>query len=360
MPAATDVLGRLSDPDVTYVDIFGIVADFDVINDRYRELAREVHPDRGGDTALFQKLAQLREEAVTQLAAGHYGQPVLIATLRTKKAEHKVKYSYGEGGLARLYGTITTTENGDMTGFLKVARSPRDNDLLGAEARALKKLHATDDQLTRHFPMLIDTFLAEGRRKANVQSFQGECVTLAQVRQVYATGLNPVHAVWVWRRLLMALGYAHSQGVLHGAITPEHILIYPQQHGVILVDWCYSSIVNDPDTEVHSPIKAIAPSRKDFYPAEVFDKATPTEALDIFMAAKSIIWLLGGDPETRNMPFSVPSRLRAFLRGCTQPEATMRPGNAWVLLQEFDDMLKRLGEPFYPRRWVEFTMPSGT
>jgi len=357
MPAVlTDLLGRLSNPDVTYVDIF-TTADEDAIKERYKILAIQVHPDKGGDTATFQLLGRLRDEAMTQLAAGLYGEPVVIATFRTKKAEHKVKTKLGEGDLASLYRTITTTATGEMTGFLKVARSPRDNDLIGAEARALKKLHAEDDQLTRHFPLLLDTFLAEGRRRANVQLFQSECVTLTGVHQAYPQ-MHPVHVVWIWRRLLMALGYAHSQGVLHGALTPEHILVYPEQHGVILVDWCYSSI-SDATTDVFSKIKAIVADRKDFYPQEILGKEHPTEATDIFMAAKVMIWLLGGDPVTRNMPFSIPQRIRAFLRGCCQPEVTMRPVNAFILLQEFDDMLKLIGSPFFPRRWVDFIMPSG-
>jgi hypothetical protein len=359
MPVLTDLLGRLSSPDVTYVDIFS-TADEDSIKETYKVLAVQVHPDKGGSTALFQRLSQLRDEAMTQLAAGHYGEPVVISTIRTKKAEHKVKVDLGNGDLAHLYRTLTLTEAGEQTGFLKMALSPRDNDLLGAEARALKKLHATDDQLVRHFPLLLDTFLGEGRRRGNVQGFQTECVNLVNIHDAYPGGLEPVHAVWIWRRLLMAVGYAHSQGVLHGAIVPLHILIYPEQHGVILVDWCYSSIVNDPDTEVYSKIKAVAKTYTDFYPKEVFDKEAPTEALDIFMAAKCMIWLLGGDVITRNMPFSVPQRMRAFLRGCCQPEPTMRPTNAWIVLQEFDDMLKLIGSPFYPRKWVEFTMPAGS
>ena len=53
-------------------------------------------------------------------------------------------------------------------------------------------------------------------------------------------GVDPRDAAWMWRRLLVALGFAHRAGVLHGAVLPEHVLIHPGEHGLVLVDWCYS------------------------------------------------------------------------------------------------------------------------
>ena len=44
----------------------------------------------------------------------------------------------------------------------------------------------------------------------------------------------------MWRRLLVGLGWAHRAGVVHGAVLPEHVLIHPAEHGLVLVDWCYS------------------------------------------------------------------------------------------------------------------------
>jgi aminoglycoside phosphotransferase (APT) family kinase protein len=52
------------------------------------------------------------------------------------------------------------------------------------------------------------------------------------------TAVDPRDATWMWRRLLVGLGWVHRAGVVHGAIVEDHVLIHPGEHG--LVDWCYS------------------------------------------------------------------------------------------------------------------------
>ena len=32
-------------------------------------------------------------------------------------------------------------------------------------------------------------------------------------------------------------GEAHINGVIHGAVLPEHLLIHPEFHGLVLIDW---------------------------------------------------------------------------------------------------------------------------
>jgi hypothetical protein len=356
MPVLTDELvDSLANPDINYWEVFGPDADEDSIGECYRQLALRLHPDRGGDKTVFQRLVTLKNDAKQALIQGRYGEPLVLAVFRTKKAEHKVKTQMGVGDIATLYYAQTTTENGEMSTVMKVARNAKDNDLMAAEARALKKLHEPDDQLVRHFPLLLDSFLyPDGRRRANVYQHQDRCFTLEQVHQAHPT-LDPVHLVWIWRRILMALGFANQQDILHGATLPPHILIYPEQHGVILLDWCYS-VTTDNNTFPH--IRAMVPGYQDWYPEEVADKGDPTEATDIALAARSMIYAAGGDPLSREMPFTVPRPLRAFFRGCTQPSQQMRPSNAWILLQEFDTILRRMGSPFYPRRWVDFQMPT--
>jgi hypothetical protein len=134
-------------------------------------------------------------------------------------------------------------------------------------------------------------------------------------------------------------------------------MILPQKHGLVLVDWCYASAKAD---DTYPAIKALVSSHRDWYPSEVFDRKSPGPETDIMMAARCMVYLLGGDPATGNLPAGkTPRPLRAFLKGCMQQVPALRPDDAWSLLGEFDELLERMGPPYHPRRFRPFSMPSG-
>ncbi len=266
------------------------------------------------------------------------------------------------GDITATYETISCTDGITQPTFCKVARHARDNDLVKNEARALKRLHSdtAEEKWKRHVPVLVDSFLYSDngpRLQANVLSRLDGFYSAAQIRKVYPSGVNVLDAVWIFRRLLMALGFTHDNGVVHGAVVPEHVMIHPQQHGIVLIDWCYASIDDD---GIYPPIKALAKGYREWYPEEVFAKNPPSAATDIAMAVRCTIELLGGNPITGLLPETVRRELRAFFRGCLLTRQAMRPQNAWLLLEEFDELLRDMRAPFYPRRFHQFTVPSGT
>lgn len=382
--AELDDAVKLIDAAGDYTDLFPKEG---TVRDVYLKLVGVVHPDRylgkgNGEytaaTKAFQRLQQLYSDAKQALDEKRYGEPVV--TMRSNGYTHAVKRRCRSGDIAELFEITTDGVGGNL---LKVARSARDNDLIATEAAALKKLHSVDDQFTRAYPKLMDTFIyRSGRRRANVIERYQDCYTVAELRERYPGGMDPRHVVWIWRRLLMGLGFAHNHGLLHGAVVPPHILVLPEPHGVILLDWCYSATMtvsdrkaktppvlktkaahhlgwaDDEDDTKTSPIKAIVDTYTDWYPTEVINKQPPTPATDIALAARSMIHLLGGQPVTGAFPERVPRQLRAFFRGCIYESQTMRPDNAWNLLEEFDQLLKRIGEPYHPRRFVKLVVPS--
>jgi hypothetical protein len=135
-------------------------------------------------------------------------------------------------------------------------------------------------------------------------------------------------------------------------------MVLSDGYGVVLVDWCYASQADN--SGKYEPIKAIVSNYQDWYPKEVTSKEAPSPATDIFMAAKTMIYLMGGDPNTGNYPedTKVPRPMRAFFKGCLQSQIAARPGDAWELLAEFDELLEYMGAPYYPRRFRPFTMPA--
>ena len=231
-------------------------------------------------------------------------------------------------------------------GLLKMARDPADNDLMRREATALTRLQdAVDPALLAYFPPLVATGQRDDarsgiRRHVNLIGTFSGFRSLADVRAAFPAGVDPRDAAWMWRRLLVAIGAAHRAGVIHGAVLPEHVLIHPAEHGLVLVDWCYSA------SGPAGRVRAIVRRYQRWYPPEVLagDPAGPD--LDIWLATRCMAELIGG---------RAPGRMAAFARGCLLASPGRRPQDAWRLLAEFDELLERL---YGPRRFRPFAMPA--
>jgi serine/threonine protein kinase len=256
-------------------------------------------------------------------------------------------------------GDIATLYRGRFRGrttpaLLKVPRDPDRSDLLEREAVALVQLVQDGSARFRPYaPQLVESFqhrdAATGAiRRANVIELAEGFRSLAEVRAAYPGGLDPRDVAWMWRRLLVALGYAHRAGVIHGAVLPEHVLIHPEDHGLVLVDWCCSVsgcyAAKDPSGLVPAVVRRLADAGH--YPPEVLSRRRASPATDVFMATRCMTGLLGD---------GAPRSLRAFADGCTLQAPSRRPGDAWRLLGELDDVLERL---YGPRRFRPFAMPA--
>ncbi|HEV2660199.1 MAG TPA: serine/threonine-protein kinase [Ktedonobacteraceae bacterium] len=355
-------------------EVFGQLAGtqaemFEAARGTFRHMAKALHPDRyqkaseveRADVA-FKKLAHFWEQARASIEKGTYGasaERFAPFTMRTRKALYTVERLIAYGDLCAVYAGNATRADGQSSVLLKLPLKPENNDLITNEARILKHLRASKEyEKLRHFvAQLVDAFSyqeeASGMvRQVNVLAYIEGLFSLKEVRAAYAQGVDARDMAWIWRRLLVALGLAHANNVLHGAVLPTHILIHPQQHGVVLIDWSYA-VLNPDETGEH--IRAISSAYRDWYPPEVFAKKTPTPGLDIAMAARCMIDLLGGDAQHCTLPETVPWQIRNHLKGCTLAAPQMRPQDVQLVLNEFDALIERL---WGPRVFREFPMPK--
>ena len=289
----------------------------------YRRLAQLTHPDaHPGDARAaraFAKLAALWR----QYQDGH---GTLVA----------------RGDIANLYRV--------SQGLLKVARDPADNDLMRAETIALAALRTRAERRFRaYFP---EPVLAQRRRdpssgaehRANVIVELTGFRSLAEIRAARPAGIDPRDAAWMWRRLLVAVGAAHRAGLIHGAVLPEHVLIHPSEHGLVLVDLSYSGPCG-PGRASASRVRAVVKRYRDWYPPEVLSGCPAGPDLDIWLATRCMTELIGD---------FMPAPMAAFARGCLLANPSRRPADAWLLLAELDDLLGRL---YGPRTFRPFAMP---
>ncbi|MFG1949844.1 serine/threonine protein kinase [Micromonospora sp. NPDC048830] len=320
----TDEAIRLVATARTDADLFGT----DAPARRYRELVAALHPDRLGAA----------DERVRADATDAF----VRVTTRWRAGRTIVLGGYRLGDL-RYAGDLADLYDAGADRLLKLPRDPADNDLLAREAHALRTIEERGDP--RHLPYvprLVDSFrhrdAATGaERRINVLASVPGLRSLDEVRRAYPAGLDARDAAWMWRRLLVALGLAHRAGVVHGAVLPRHVLIEPDAHGVVLVDWCLSAV--DGGT-----VPALVPGHEDWYPPEVAARRPCGPGTDLAMAARCMTWLMAD---------RAPRELRAFADGCAQPTLAARPDDAWRLLGELDEVLERL---YGPRTFRPFTL----
>lgn len=331
-----DVFGRLSPPLAQN------------LRELYMEMVVELHPDHNQlrvaeATEAFKLLQEWHEAAKLKVASGIYGTK---PTLEVSSRRHH--YVSGKPAIrGDLCDLFTARADGKRKVVVKVVRHPKNNDLLLAEATALREIHEHLDRtpLRAHFPILIESFRIKDEvgalRQTNVLRHEAAVFSLADVREKYPDGIDPADAAWMFNRMIAALGKAHEVGIVHGAIVPEHVLIRPKDHNGILIDWCYSIRSGD-------RIKAISPPRKPFYAPEVLQKLPATPATDLFMTAQCMTFILGGDVATGDLPASVPKPIVALLRACLIPAPKRRYQNAWSVFDDFKEILARLyGEPTF-------------
>jgi hypothetical protein len=331
----------------------------------YRRLSKAAHPDRFADAAdraratdAFARLTDWLHAARAQLDHGADGADGHAAPapvrVQVGRREYLVGDRLAQGDLCTLYHC---TGSDGAPAVLKLARDPADNDLVTNEVDVLRQL-AISPALAGYrpyLPTLLDSFeyaheTVPAVRRANLLARLDGFVSLRVLRAAFPAGLPPEHMGWIWRRLLVALAVTHRAGFVHGAVLPDHVLIHPTARGLVLVDWSYA-VPLDADR----PIAAVSTAYAAWYPVEVWRKQPPTAATDLYLGARCMLALLGGDPLTGALPPAVPARIQLFLTGTARPRPAERPQDAAAVLAEFDALLAAL---YGRRRYSPLHLPG--
>lgn len=331
----------------TPADLF---TDPDRARSTYRRLARIIHPDTNKNDPraheAFEKLGLLWDEyngvsRKPRHAAGPANTPKGLIF------ESK-RYTFFVGDIVKRadYANIYPAEYIDGTvhryGALKLPRSPKNNDLIENEVKMLKLLkEGVPERYQMFHPTTIDTFIHRDKvtnkqRRAVVTNALPKFVSLQEVLDAYPNGIHPRHVAWITRRLWVALDVAHKAGVVHGAVFPENIMIHPEDHSVVLINWSYARPVGE-------QLKAVVPRYRDegWYGLSLNKKLD--HRIDVKLAAKTMEAMLGNQDA---------KSFRAFFKGC-QVASTPDAGS---LFAEFEELLTQV---YGERKYVPFNMPQG-
>lgn len=301
-----------------------------------------LHPDKY-NTPLDRKLATQAFARLEELLASENHKKRSDFEVSSKRHTFAVRGFAYKGSAASLYHTTYQHNHAYERGLMKISRNPTNNDLLAAEAKTLMELGKSSSKRKIFVPTLDDSFIFRDKdkridRRTNVFRVEYDAfVSLATVRTMFPDGVPPRHAAWMWRRALSALDFIHKRGFVHGGVTPEHVLILPDEHGLMFCGFGSS-------VEIGEPIK-VKPNKLYVAP-EMAAKEGATPATDIYMLSKTMAFMMGS---------GIPSAFRAFISGTTYERPKTRPQDAGLLLAEFDRLIERM---WGPRTYVPFKLPA--
>lgn len=287
----------------------------------------------GPDDGDWQPVAvvAVRDAGARRAAASANPRRVEFA-VTTERATYQITTTLAQGDIATVYGGHVRGAQPAAQVAVKIADQASDNDLLQHEARVLGLLLAEAGGPTVHLAAPRDQFrTADGRLGTVFDHLDGFDLTQVRdrCRRRGEPGLPPRHLVWVMRRALAALGWAHKHGILHGNVDPAHVLIRPHDHMLWLVDWCWAVV--EP-ARTGQGFKAL---NEDYSAPEVRDRGRPTPASDLYALGKVMIHLAGGDPATKTLPEMDP-RLARFIKYLAVESQGGRPQDAWELYLQVD------------------------
>ena len=317
-------------------DVFG-----DEAAASYKRWAHVCHPDRFPTGSVAAKWAAALFKRLGHWKTLAQSSPQSITSpCRT----YTIKRSLGTGDLCDVHYAVS----GDEGYVLKVPRVAGVNNLLAKEREVLEQLieQSGDDLYATYFPQPVETFRADDRR-INACRWRDGFHTAQRILECHPGGLDGRHLAWMFKRVLEAIGYAHRQGWIHGAVLPPHLMFHAENHGLQLLDWMHAA-----RRRQHL---VVAPAAfKSWYPPECQLRRAVTPSVDIYLAAKSLVYLSGGDPLSNAIPNRIPAAIQRFLHGCLLESPNMRPQDAWLLHDEFTQLLE---DVYGPPKYHQLDMP---
>lgn len=362
--AIREVAKRLSSA-TSFAAIFGPLPKGDAksgrahIRKQFSYLAAVVHPDHAPEPSkaeasdTFRLLNELRHAAEQAIENNIYDAPLTpkkadatadsaTSEIVTPAGTYRLRAEiFREGDFSVLYrGTLVGTTNIEI--LAKVARDPMQNSWLEKEAVLLRRVADAKARtplfsISPFLPALLETVLVPGekgtRYRANIHRFVPGMVSVADIMKAYPKGLDAPQAAWVARRIIAQTMAASMLSVVHGAITPDHVLVNPLTHEPLHIGW--------PHAQESGRITHIVDRWKDIYPPEVFDKKSVDHRTDIYMAGATIVKLLGGSVGSASLPASVPTEVARLVLRALEKSPARRPQDGKLYLDEFTRVVRQ-------------------
>jgi serine/threonine protein kinase len=182
----------------------------------------------------------------------------------------------------------------------------------------------------RHYgiPTMRDILTLDDGSLALVMSWI-EGPTLAQIIEKHGR-LDAEHVGWITERIINTLSYLHHHGVLHGDIKPQNIIVQPDTHVVVLVDFGLAAVKPTASFSARGYTEIFSP------PEQVGGKPL-LPGSDFYSLGMTMLYALSGEyrrVQARQIPTSVPAAMEQFIYSLIKQNVLERPERADKLFQE--------------------------
>lgn len=290
-------------------------ADGDVIKAAYHALMKKFHPDRDPDhKELARKINEAYEVLSDEDKRKEYDQKIFDLD-GIIIGEYRVLRAIAEGTMGRTYEAehLLIGEKVCVKHCSHV--SALAEEILFDEARAIWDL--------RHYaiPAMRNVLKLDDGTIALIMSYVAG-PTLFQIVEKNGR-MDSEHVAWITERLLNALSYLHHHGVIHGDIKPQNIIVQPDKHMAVLVDFGLSRIKPAADSRSLGYTELFAP------PEAVSQKKPLLPESDFFSLGKTMLYALNGGSEkhvqANEIPDNVPDPLCRFIASLIKHNPLQRP-----------------------------------
>ena len=288
-------------------------AEPEVIAAAAKALLLKNHPDRGGDTDLCAKISEAQTLLKDPKQRKNYDKSIVQDTGELI-GNYRLVRKLTEGGFGEVYEAKHEITGMKACVKMNLEVSPTDTELFIKEAKALWNL--------RHhaLPAVRDMYKLENGKYAMAMSFI-EGPTLEQLTEEYrekGDKIDPENVCWIMDRVLDALRYMHYRGIVHGDVKPQNIIVQREEHTAALVDFGLASVrpQSGSRAEGYTPYFAS--------PEHLGNRPLLPES-DLYSLGLSMIYALGGDPNTRKVPKEVPAPVRDFISDLVVYDIFKRP-----------------------------------
>jgi serine/threonine protein kinase len=303
-----------------------------VIKASFKALMKEYHPDVCEDDRIAKSLTGAHRVLTNKKQRTKYDQE--RSDLEGKIiGGYRVLELIAEGGFGKTYKGEQVILNAPVCIKHGHNVSPQDEEILLEEAKSVWDL--------RHYsiPTMRDLLKLDDGSLALVMSYVPG-PTLEKIVDKVGK-VEPEHVCWITERVINALMYLHFNGVVHGDIKPQNIIIQPESHTVVLVDYGLSAI--RPDNA--SSNKGYTPY---FASPEQKRGSTILPESDFYSLGMTMIYALGGDVRTKEVPDYTPDPVCDFIRGMIVHDVLSRPN--WEKGNLFEDIQKVRHKTFGRKR----------
>lgn len=170
---------------------------------------------------------------------------------------------------------------GEVTYAVQVVKIVGDEKLLKKSFDNYNYLMSLKDEASNHFKK----YLPVSAKMISENELQ---FTLSR-RAVPLSSLGVIeqkHANWILSRMFEFTAWINQVGYAHAGISPESIYIMPDNHGMSCISFYHM-------TKLNTPLKTISAQYKNFYPPQVFSNKKSESNIDIELAKRTAIYLLG-------------------------------------------------------------------